>query len=308
MGEGSRWLENLILKLLLVVALTVEVTGLLLSISVSRSITRGLNEINRAADKISKGDLSVRATVFSKDEIGEIAGAINRMTEQLIYSNKELSQFAYIASHDLQEPLRMVSSFLSRLEQQYNDQLDDKAKQYIHFATDGAKRMRTMILDLLEYSSVGNIQYEMEEIDMNEFLNEIVLLNVAYIQEKNAQIIWSDLPVIRASRTPLQQVIQNLINNGIKYQKEGSTPMIKISYKETDKYWEFTIADNGIGIEPQFHDKIFEVFQRLHTKNQYSGTGIGLAICKKIIDNHKGKIWIESALGEGSTFYFTISK
>jgi signal transduction histidine kinase len=308
LGEGSRWLENLVLKLLLVIALTVEITGLLLSISVSRSITRGLNEINKAADKITKGDLSVRATVFSQDEIGQIAIAINRMTEQLINSNRELSQFAYIASHDLQEPLRMVSSFLTRLEQQYNDQLDDKGRQYIHFATDGAKRMRTMILDLLQYSSVGNTQYEFELMDMNALMKEFVRLNHASIDEKNASVTWGDLPVIKAARAPLLQVFQNLIANGIKYQKPGSRPEIDIQASETDTHWQFSVSDNGIGVEPQFFEKIFVVFQRLHNKNEYSGTGIGLAICKKIIESHQGQIWIESTVGEGSTFYFTIHK
>ncbi len=308
LGEGSRWLENLILKLLLIVALTVEITGLLLSISVSRSITRGLNEINRAADKITKGDLSVRATIFSEDEIGQIAEAINRMTEQLIHSNKELSQFAYIASHDLQEPLRMVSSFLSRLEQQYSDKLDDKARQYIHFATDGAKRMRTMILDLLEYSSLGNTQYELEVIDTDTLVSDIIRLNKELIEENNAIITWDKLPAIRAAKTPMQQLFQNLIANGIKYQRPGSEPKIHISAKETDTHWQFSVKDNGIGIDPQFHEKIFIVFQRLHHKHEYSGTGIGLAICKKIVENHNGKIWIESALDQGSTFYFTISK
>jgi light-regulated signal transduction histidine kinase (bacteriophytochrome) len=288
--------------------LTVEVTGLLLSISVSRSITRGLNEINKAADKITKGDLSVRATVFSKDEIGQIAIAINRMTEQLINSNKELSQFAYIASHDLQEPLRMVSSFLTRLEQQYNDQLDDKGRQYIHFATDGAKRMRTMILDLLQYSSVGNMNYAFEEIDMNTFMQDFMRLNKESIEEKNALITWGDLPTIKATRTPLFQVFQNLISNGIKYQKPGSRPEIDIQASETPTHWQFSISDNGIGVEKQFYDKIFVVFQRLHNKNEYSGTGIGLAICKKIIESHQGQIWVESVVGQGSTFYFTIHK
>jgi signal transduction histidine kinase len=308
LGEGSRWLENLILKLLLVVALTVEITGLLLSISVSRSITRGLNEINRAADKIMKGDLSERATVFSEDEIGQIAMAINRMTEQLTNSNKELTQFAYIASHDLQEPLRMVSSFLTRLEQQYNDQLDDKARQYIHFATDGARRMRRIILDLLEYSSVGNMNYVYEDIDMNAFMEDVTRLNKELIEDSKAEVSWSQLPLIRACRTPLQQVMQNLIANGIKYQKPGSVPVIKVGVSETDTDWRFSVSDNGIGIDKQFYGKIFVVFQRLHPKNEYSGTGIGLAVCKKIIDNHNGRIWIESEPGKGSTFYFTINK
>jgi signal transduction histidine kinase len=308
LGEGSRWLEKVILRLLLIIALTVEITGLLLSISVSRSITRGLNEINRAADKITRGNLSERATVFSRDEIGQIAMALNRMTEQLTNSNKELAQFAYIASHDLQEPLRMVSSFLSRLEYQYSEQLDERAKQYIYFAIDGAKRMRNMILDLLEYSSVGNVHYIFEDVNVNLVMKEIISFNAEMIAEKNATITFDELPLVRAVRTPLMQVLQNLINNGIKYQKPGSQPVIRVSAFETETHWQFAVADNGIGIEPRYFDKIFVVFQRLHAKNEYSGTGIGLAICKKIVENHNGKIWIESEAGKGSVFYFTISK
>ncbi|MGK7391961.1 MAG: PAS domain-containing sensor histidine kinase [Candidatus Cyclobacteriaceae bacterium M2_1C_046] len=227
---------------------------------------------------------------------------------ELEASNIELEQFAYIASHDLQEPLRMVTSFLTQLEKKYKDQLDEKAQRYIYFATDGAARMRRIILDLLEYSRVGRKEYELEELDMDELMEEVVQFHRTIIKEKDAEIIWEDLPVIYAARTPVEQVLQNLIANAIKYQLPDVKPRVVIKSKELVKYWQFSVTDNGIGIEPEYFDKIFVLFQRLHQKEQYSGTGIGLAICKKIIENFRGRIWVESEEGKGSTFYFTIAK
>ncbi len=233
---------------------------------------------------------------------------LEKRAEELSISNSELEQFAYIASHDLQEPLRMITSFLTLLGVKYKDQLDDKAKQYIHFATDGAVRMRKIILDLLEYSVAGKKTYEAESININELLYESIQLNRKAIEEKNALIEWGDLPIINGNTTSLQQVFQNLIANALKYQKPDVKPVITINASETPTHWQFSIADNGIGIDPRFFDKIFIVFQRLHNKDEYSGTGLGLAICKKIVENHGGKIWVESELEKGSTFYFTIAK
>ncbi len=226
----------------------------------------------------------------------------------LKHKNIELEQFAYIASHDLQEPLRMITSFLTLLEKRYDGKLDEKARQYIHFAVDGASRMRQIIMDLLEYSKAGNSEFNDERIDLDKLLNEIVQLNNQYIKEKGAIIKWGNLPVINAKKTPLFQVFQNLINNAIKYQKPGSSPIVKIEAKSTAEQWIFSVSDNGIGIDPINFTKIFIVFQRLHSKEDYPGTGIGLAICNKIIENLGGKIWLESQPGVGSTFYFTIPK
>ncbi len=308
LGEGSRWLENLILEILFIVALTVEITGLLLSISVSRSITKGLNEVNRAANKITQGDFSERAAVFSNDEIGQVAMSVNQMTEQLLKSNKELEQFAYIASHDLQEPLRMVTSFLGLLEAKYNDQLDDKGRRYINLAVDGAERMRKIINDLLEYSKMARKDYDLEDVDMNTLMNDVARLNQTRLKENEVILEWKDLPTIKAGRTPIFQVMHNLVGNAVKYRNTDVKPHIKIEATETPEHWQFSVADNGIGIDPMFYEKIFVLFQRLHNKTEYSGTGIGLSICKKIIENHKGNIWVESVPGKGSTFYFTIGK
>lgn len=233
---------------------------------------------------------------------------LEKRAKELALSNSELEQFAYIASHDLQEPLRMVTSFLNLLEARYKEQLDDKAKQYIHFATDGAVRMRKIISDLLEYSQVGRKTDETEFININDLLYDAVQLNRKLIEEKNGLIECGTLPTIKGNKSTLQQVFQNLIGNALKYQKNNARPIIKINVVETKTHWQFSFADNGIGIDERFFDKIFIVFQRLHNKNEYSGTGLGLAICKKIIENHNGKIWVESDLDHGSTFYFTIPK
>ncbi|HEY0669902.1 MAG TPA: ATP-binding protein [Sphingobacteriaceae bacterium] len=233
---------------------------------------------------------------------------LQKRAKELTASNEELEQFAYIASHDLQEPLRMVTSFLTQLEKKYKDQLDDKARLYIHFAVDGAIRMRKIILDLLEYSRVGRNNHDIELVDMNELVSEVVLFSRTTILEKEAKVIWQNLPQVYAARTPLQQVLQNLIGNSLKYQANGVKPVITIEGAETANSWQFSVTDNGIGIDPQFFGKIFTAFQRLHNNNEYSGTGIGLAICKKIIENHGGKIWVQSVPGKNTTFYFTISK
>ncbi|MDN3657001.1 PAS domain S-box protein [Ferruginibacter paludis] len=223
-------------------------------------------------------------------------------------SNAELEQFAYVASHDLQEPLRMVTSFLTLLELNYGEHIDDKGRNYIHFAVDGAKRMRQIILDLLEISRVGRSEDSLELLDLNLLVAEILQLLQKQVDENKAVVEVGELPVLYAYRSPIMQVFQNLLGNSVKYIKKGIVPQIKISAEETPGYWQFSIADNGIGIEPEYFGKIFIIFQRLHNQNEFSGTGIGLAISKKIIENLGGRIWLESVPGKGTTFYFTIKK
>lgn len=231
---------------------------------------------------------------------------IKEALESIKHSNSELEQFAYVASHDLQEPLRMITSFMSQLEKKYANTLDDKAKEYIYYAVDGAKRMRQIILDLLEYSRVGKSNDRLSSIDLNEVINEIKILHNKQIEELNAQIINDNLPLISGYKTPIRQLFQNIISNGLKYHRPDIKPIITIRVIKTNKEWEFIISDNGIGIEEQYFNKIFEIFQRLHNKDEYSGTGIGLAITRKIIDNLGGKIWLTSEYGKGSSFHFTI--
>ena len=231
---------------------------------------------------------------------------LSEALESIKKTNDELEQFAYVASHDLQEPLRMVTSFLSQLEKKYGESLDEKAKEYIYYAVDGAKRMRHIILDLLEYSRAGKSVEKLKEVDINEVIHEIEILHSRQISELKAQIIKTNLPVINTHKTPIRQVFQNLISNGLKYHKTGISPEITITCYPEQSNWHFVVSDNGIGIEQAYHDKIFVIFQRLHSKEEYSGTGIGLAITKKIIESIGGSIWLKSEKNIGCEFHFTV--
>lgn len=251
-------------------------------------------------------DVTERKT--DEEKLKELNKNLEKNVKQLATSNIELEQFAYVASHDLQEPLRMVTSFLTLLEKKYGDVIDEKGKNYIHFAVDGAKRMRQIILDLLEFSRVGTLEDDQEEVDLNELVKEIQLLFRKRIEKKKVIIKVDTLPVIQGYKAPLRQVFQNLISNALKYSKAGSCCEVNIRVKEFENHWQFAVIDNGIGIAEEYFDKIFVIFQRLHNKDEYSGTGIGLAVTKKVVENLGGKIWLESTEGKGSTFYFTIKK
>jgi len=250
----------------------------------------------------------VTELVESRERLQDLNSNLKERNKELALMNKELEQFVYIASHDLQEPLRMITSFLSLLEKRLGDKLDDKSAQYLHFATDGASRMRSLILDLLKYSRVGREETKKEVVGLNELLKEVINLNLQDLTDNNVSISIGNLPDVFGIKSALFQVFQNLIQNAVKYRKRGVTPRLEIQGQELDTHWKFSVKDNGIGIEERDFDKIFIIFQRLHTREEYPGTGIGLAICKKIIEFHKGKIWLESEIGEGSTFYFTLSK
>ena len=238
----------------------------------------------------------------------ELNANLQKQAKELASSNEELEQFAFIASHDLQEPLRMVTSFLTQLQRKYEPIIDDKGRQYIHFAVDGAKRMRQIILDLLEYSRTGRTEQSIEHVDFNKLIKEILVLFRKQLNDQQAQVIFQNLPVANTFKTPIRQVFQNLIGNSLKYHKAGEAPVIKIACTETDTQFQFSVKDNGIGIAPAYFEKIFVIFQRLHNKDHYSGTGVGLAITKKIIENMGGNIWLESEEGVGTTFYFTVLK
>ncbi|MCC5907712.1 MAG: CHASE domain-containing protein [Balneolaceae bacterium] len=233
---------------------------------------------------------------------------LEEYSKQLLQSNNELEQFAYVTSHDLQEPLRMITSFLSLLEKKYGDLLDDKGKQYIYYATDGARRMKQVILDLFEYSRIDSASEELKLVNMQEVLENTLALNRKLIQEKGAEIITGSLPEVYAAKSPMHQLFRNLIQNALIYHAESVKPKIKIGAEESESHWIFYVKDNGIGIPSEYHEKIFDIFQRLHRNEEYSGTGIGLAACKKIVEEHGGRIWVESEEGKGSAFYFTILK
>lgn len=232
---------------------------------------------------------------------------LEKRAKELSESNSELERFAYVTSHDLQEPLRMVTSFLQLLEKRYKDKLDQKAHEYISYAIDGAERMKRLILDLLEYSRVNSSVIEKEDINVNEIIADLKLMYKNLLLETNGTINSENLPLIKGNKTQILQLFQNLISNAFKYRSQ-KPPIIDISFKDNSSYYTFTVKDNGIGIDPKFFHKIFIIFQRLHKREQYSGTGIGLAICKKIVEKHGGKIWVASEPGHGSTFYFTVPK
>jgi PAS domain S-box-containing protein len=459
LGEGSRWLENLVLRLLFMIALSVEITGLTLAIIVSRNIQKGLNEILQSAKAVAKNDFSRKAQAFSKDEIGILANNFNTMAEELqqsmhgieqaqqkfkgllesapdaivimdekgkitlvnkqcenifgyqkeeliganmelllperfrsgqqeqprlIYDipgvrstdiglevlgqrkngqefpiemslspmetqegvlvtaairdisekkrmekairesnvtlekkvqkrtaeleikNKELEQFAYVASHDLQEPLRTTSSFVELLRKQYYGKLDENADRYIDYVIQSSDRMKTLIKDLLDYSRIGR-EKQFEPVNCNLVLAEVLADLAKVIKENQAQIKSGNLPVVNAFPTELKLLFQNLISNSIKFQQQGIAPQIEISTTKQPNHWHFQFRDNGIGIDKQYQQRIFIIFQRLHNRSVYEGSGIGLAHCKKIVELHGGKIWVESELGKGTIFHFTIA-
>jgi PAS domain S-box-containing protein len=232
--------------------------------------------------------------------------ALFKTNEELLRSNKELEQFAYVASHDLQEPLRMVSSFTQLLAKRYMDKLDKDANDFIQFAVDGALRMQTLINDLLSYSRVNTRGKDFTQFDMHTALEQAIYNLQLDIKEKQALITYDELSVIKADEAQIVQLLQNLIGNAIKFC--NGLPKVHISAKEEKDYYIFSVQDNGIGIEAQYFDRIFQIFQRLQPRETYAGTGIGLAICKRIIDRHKGKIWLESEINKGTIFYFQIPK
>jgi PAS domain S-box-containing protein len=444
LGEGSRWLENLVLKLLFAVALTVEISGLLLTISVSRAIQKGLDEILRTSKQIAKGDFTARAQAFSEDEIGVLANAFNQMAKELgdseeqietIFrsapdavvvidskgkivkwnpkaeemfawaadevighflhetiiphkhrvahqrgmkhffetgegpvlnrkieitalkkdgtefdvelsisaskvkgehlfigfisdstmrkraeeamrnyarkleqSNNNLEQFAYVASHDLQEPLRTITNFTRLLEEKQATNPDAASMKYMKYVVTAAERMKRLIRDMLLFSRLGK-QRVIEQVNFKETVQEVLMDMALLINENRARVRIGDLPVLSASKTEVKLLFQNLVSNAIKYRKADEAPEVAIdATKQSNGDWLFSITDNGIGIDPEFREKIFVIFQRLHNENEYSGTGIGLATCKKIVELYGGSIWVESKTGEGSSFYFTFPK
>ena len=221
-------------------------------------------------------------------------------------SNQELEQFAYVASHDLQEPLRMVSSYTQLLERRYKDQLDQDARDFIFFAVDGANRMQHLINDLLDYSRVTTRGKPFVKLDLSTVLGHAIANLQKKVQETGALIVNDDLPFVYGDEVQLVRVFQNLLDNSMKF-RGADPPRINVSAKTIDDKIQISITDNGIGIDKIYSDKVFTIFQRLHTKVEYPGTGIGLAICKRTIERHGGKIWFESEPGKGTTFYFTLN-
>lgn len=230
---------------------------------------------------------------------------LKKKSDELERSNAELQQFAYIASHDLQEPLRQMVNSSDFLKRNLKEQLDDTNRKFMHYITDGATRMQELISSLLTYSRVGRAEIMLKPTDMNGIVTKVLQSLDVAIRENGAAVTCGPLPTLSVEPVLMTQLLQNLVGNAIKY--HGShDPRVYVSAKRENEHWRFAVKDNGIGIEPQYFERIFVVFQRLHTRQEYSGTGIGLAICKKIVERHGGRIWVESAPGEGTTFYFTL--
>jgi|GEM_PF-1396703 signal transduction histidine kinase len=325
-------LQRLVLMILAVIFVLVVV----ITYSVAKSISVPIQNLTRGAEIVGSGNLDHKVGTNLKDEIGRLSRSFDKMThnlktttasrddlnremavrkqaeatlrltaEDLTRSNKDLEQFAYVASHDLQEPLRAVAGFMGLLKKQYFDKLDDQAREYIDFSVEGAERMQSLIEGLLAFSRVGTRGGKFAAMNVKDAVEGALKSLRALVEENSAVVTCDTMPDVFADLSQITQLLQNLIANAIKFHGPAR-PEVFVGAQRKDRAWEIYVRDNGIGIEPQYFQRIFLIFQRLHTRSQYKGTGIGLALCKKIAERHGGKIWVESAPGSGSTFYFTI--
>jgi signal transduction histidine kinase len=300
-----------------------------LALGLRRVVLRPLSGLTAEVRRVADGDFDAEVRGSGPREIVALAVDVEGMRRQIVAefhalrdtterldertaelerSNIELEQFAYVASHDLQEPLRKVASFTQLLERRYKGQLDERADQYIAFAVDGAKRMQILINDLLAFSRVGRLTREHVEIDAGELVEQALANLSLAIEESGATVtVAPDMPRVLVDASLLVGVFQNLVGNAIKFR--GEQPLeIRVSVADAGDEWEFAVADNGIGIEPEYADRIFVIFQRLHPKDAYPGTGIGLAMCRKIIEYHGGRIWLDTSVHTGTVFRFTLPK
>ncbi|WP_329550859.1 sensor histidine kinase [Streptomyces sp. NBC_00696] len=313
-------------------------TGVVLAVLVRLLVTRPLESLSKASEKVAGGDFAHHITGEGPADLTAVAGAVEGMRRRIVAeldasrdqeeilsrqtaeldaqavelrrSNAELEQFAYVASHDLQEPLRKVASFCQLLEKRYGDKLDDRGLQYIDFAVDGAKRMQVLINDLLTFSRVGRLDDTREKVALGSTLDKALRNLAAAVEESGARIDRPEtLPDIVGDPTLLTMLWQNLVGNALKFRHPDRAPHVSVTCDadpESPGMWRLSVGDNGIGIPEEFTDKVFVIFQRLHSRDAYGGTGIGLALCKKIVEHHGGRIWIESTVGEGTRFCFTL--
>ncbi|WP_099023455.1 sensor histidine kinase [Mycolicibacterium palauense] len=332
------WRDRVLIGVIAVVLLT----AVLLAVLVRRTVTRPLEALAAACRRVTDGNFGETIPVRGPKDIRAIAGdvedmrqrmvaeldastaarvllveqaeALDEQAEELRRSNAELEQFAYVASHDLQEPLRKVTSFCQLLERRYGDKLDERGVEYIAFAVDGAKRMQVLINDLLTFSRVGRLNATDTEVDLDVALDAALDNLATAVGESGAEIRRpaEGLPVVSGDPTLLTMLWQNLIGNAVKFQRPGVVPRIAVDVRpgdgEHDGQWVFEVSDNGIGIDDDFVDKVFVIFQRLHGRDAYGGTGIGLALCKKIVEHHGGAIWIDTSYSDGTRFTFTLPR
>ncbi|MBE9503962.1 MAG: type IV pili methyl-accepting chemotaxis transducer N-terminal domain-containing protein [Proteobacteria bacterium] len=289
--------------------------GILIAIDIMRAIVRPMNKLLNGMHKVAEGDLHLQMEERGKNEFSLLAASFNDMTNSLNESrnelektNKELEDFVYTVSHDLKEPLRGISAFSQFIREDYEEKLDDKGRDYLKRIIKSCSRMRELIDDLLTLSRIGRTKNPFEEVDAKVLVEEVLNRSKHFIDEKKVVInVAEDLPVIYCDKIKMQELFANLISNAIKF-IDKSPPVVEIGYEKRSGEDLFFISDNGIGIDKRYFDKIFEIFQRLNLKEDYKGSGAGLTIVKKVVEEHGGRIWVESLVGEGSTFFFTIPK
>ena len=254
-----------------------------------------VTELKQAEEELARANADLKREVAEREQAQQALEA----------SNEELKQFAYVASHNLQEPLRSITSFIELLRDDYHGRLDDEADEYIGFIVDTAERMQALINDVLDYSRMGRGQLSLESIDSNAVVKQVLRSLHTAIAEANVDVVLAPLPVIEADPRQIGMVFQNLISNAVKF-RNTQQPTVHVSARQQDGMWQFSIKDNGVGIKREHQDRIFELFKRLHSRKKYKGTGIGLALCKKVVERHGGRIWVDTEVGTGSTFHFTI--
>ncbi|MGW3345093.1 sensor histidine kinase [Nonomuraea rubra] len=317
--ELAAQLDRLNAALIVVFALLLAL-GVGLVAMVRYAVLKPIDQLTAQVRTVAGGDFDHDLHVDRPAELAELSSHIDSMrarivsawrvatdqAEELRRSNGELEQFAYVASHDLQEPLRKVASFTQMLEQRYGPQLDERARQYIHYAVDGAKRMQLLINDLLDFSRVGRVTGEKGEVDSGALLERALENLSATLEDAEATVTHDELPRINGNELQLTQLFQNLIENAVKFRSE-EPPRVHIGVRRDGDRWEFSCSDNGIGVEHKYADRIFLIFQRLHPRDVYPGTGIGLALCRKIVEYHGGQLWLDGdSDGHGATFRWTI--
>ena len=329
----AAWTRNLFLAVVVLAAAAV-VVAVGTWRTLRRRVLEPLADLAAKAEAVSTGELDLPVRTEGPGEIASLAHAVDAMrvelvarmasearsraeiaeaheqvleqAEELRRSNRDLEQFAYVASHDLQEPLRKVASFTQLLQKRYGGELDERADQYIEFAVDGAKRMQRLIQDLLGFSRVGRSAGEAVEVDLVEACATAVTTLDAAVEESGGQVEVGDLPVVLGQQTLLVQLFQNLVGNALKFRHPDRTPRVTLGAVRREDAWELWCSDNGIGIDQQYADRVFVIFQRLHAKDAYEGTGIGLALCKKIVEFHGGEIWLDTDVSQGTTIRWTL--
>jgi signal transduction histidine kinase len=317
----------------IIAAVIVILAGAALLLLLDRLITRPVLELAEQVREVAAGDYDRHLASEGSPELAGLASDVEGMrqkiaaelsdvreartqlewvndqlkvqAEELTRSNRDLEQFAYVASHDLQEPLRKVASFCQLLQRRYSGQLDERADQYIGFAVDGAQRMQRLINDLLAFSRIGRLTSGFNDVDLNRVLHE-VSSQLETRAGEDGEIVWSDLPIVEGEEPLLTTLFVNLIGNSLKFRRPDVPPVVRITAERGDQEWKINVRDNGIGIEPEFADKVFVIFQRLHARDAYEGTGIGLAIVKKIVEYHGGRIWLDLEVEGGTSVNFTL--